>query len=1089
MTISLLLHRRRAAGLLRACLLAATVVAGVTCKDSTGPRSASTASVQIVPDSSLLAVGDSVRLTALVRDASGATLGGRTIVWSSRDAGVAPVTSVGMVHGMRAGRTAVIATVEGHADTVAIVVKAPISRTTVTPAADTLTALGATAQLAAASFAGTDALPGSYVWTSSDESIATVSANGLVTARGNGIVRIVVREIGGTADSASIVVAQQVARVVLTPATATRAVGRSLQYGAVAYDANGNVVPGISFLWASRTPALATVSASGLASAVAEGRDTLEAIGGGISGRAELVVAPQPTLRFSFSTTEVGAGQDAAVPGGFTPAITLDAPADLAASVTLSSSDASIARPNASTSLSVGQSSAPITIQGLRTGTVMLTASAPGYQSATAIVRVSTPRLLALPATNGVETLSGTQSRGFSVAVADSSGTRHTPLSAVTVALSVTDATVISTDASSVTIAAGTASSSVVSANAVGGGSAQVLLTATGLSADSLRFTVVATAMTLAPRRAVIGLRQSSGGGAGTITFAAARSTATTVTLSHNHPERVTIPSSVVVAAGATTATFGWSGIALGGDTIVARAASFNPDTMVATVSSPALVADNPPANVFYAAPATTLYARAADTLLTAHFPLDTVTVLVTSSDPSVVSPDSARIHIVKGAAASTPLRVSYVGIGSATITFTDSAGVYAPFTTARVVVSPASLRFVSSRASATSPLTLGMRQTLGADRIRVQLASATSAPLVVTLSSADPTVAQLPATVTIPAGGTSALVDVTGQDRIASTLLSLSASGYTPDTLTIDVGRPRFSVATATSAFTTSPSAPITVTVTDQTGRVRVAAEDVPITLATGDPSVATPDSSNITVKAGTSSHSTARLRFIGAGTTTLTASDSRAVAWSYDPGSSAPIVVSLPPLAFSFTTHTMGVGQSYGASVGIPSGTVNPGLTVTLTHRNGAVSSTPATLSIPAGQGSAAFTVSGTAVGIDTIIASAPGYLPDTAVVDVEPDRVLLVGLPGSLSIDSTVLVHLENVDPNGVIRAVATATTFDVYTTPQLAVNGVAGTSTPITIPAGSTLSPSFRITAKSAGSALVRVSNPGYAQLQRAVTVSP
>ncbi len=1087
MSISLPSNSRRAAAL-RAVLVAATLLAGITCRDSTGPSSPATASLQIVPDSSLLAVGDSVRLTAVVRDASGATISGRTILWSSRDVGIAPVTTVGMVHGMRAGRTAVIATADGHADTVAVVVKAPISRTTVTPGTDTLTALGSTSQLVAASFAGGDPLPGSYVWSSSDASIAAVSATGLVTARANGVVRIVVRELGGTTDSASIVVVQKVVRVVVTPGAATAPVGRTLQYGAAGYDANGNIVPNISFLWASRTPALATVSASGLASAVAQGRDTLEAIGAGVSGQAELVVGPQPALRFSFTTTEVGAGEDAAVPGGFTPALTLDAPADLAASVTISSSDATIARPSPSASLSVGQSAAPITIQGLRTGTVTLTATAPGYQSATAIVRVSTPRLLALPATNGVETLSGVQSRAFSVAVGDSSGTRHTPLSPVTVTLSVSDPTVLSTDAASVTIGTGAASSSAVNANAIGGGSAKVLLTATGLSPDSLRFTVVATAMALSPRRAVIGLRQSSGG-VGAITLAASRPTATTVTLSHNHPERVTIPSSVTVPAGATTASFGWSGLALGGDTIVARASSFNPDTMVVIVSSPALVADNPPTNVYFAAPATTLYARAADSLLAAHFPLDTVAVLVTSSDPTVVSPDSAKIHIVRGAAASTPLRLSYVGIGSATITFTDSAGAYAPFTTSPVVVSPAPLSFVSSRASATSPLTLGMRQTLGADRIRVQLASATSAPLVVTLSTADPTVAQLPATVTIPAGATSALVDVTGQDRIATALLSLSAIGYTSDTLTIGVGRPRFFVATSTGGFTTSPPAPISVTVTDQTGRVRVAAEDVPVTLATGNPLVATPDSSVITVKAGTSIHTRALLRFTGVGTTTLVASDSRAVAWRYDPGTSAPIAVALPPLAFSFTAHTMGVGQSYGASVGIPAGTVNPGITVTLTHRNSAASSTPATLPIPAGQGSASFTVTATAVGIDTIIASAPGYLPDTAVIDVQPDRVLLVGLPGSLAVDSTVTVHLENVDPNGVSRPVPSATTFYVFTTSQLAVNGVAGTSTPVTIPAGSNLSPVFRVTGKVAGSGILRVTNPSYAQLQRAVTVGP
>jgi len=58
----------------------------------------------------------------------------------------------------------------------------------------------------------------------------------------------------------------------------------------VAQDANGNVVPGQTFTWASDQPLLASVDLNGLATTLAIGTAIISATTGGISGSATLSI-------------------------------------------------------------------------------------------------------------------------------------------------------------------------------------------------------------------------------------------------------------------------------------------------------------------------------------------------------------------------------------------------------------------------------------------------------------------------------------------------------------------------------------------------------------------------------------------------------------------------------------------------------------------------------------------------------------------------------------------------------------------------------------------------------------------------------
>jgi uncharacterized protein YjdB len=89
------------------------------------PPPAPVASVTVTPASASIETSKTVQLTATLRDASGATLTGRSITWTSLSPSVATVSGSGLVTGVAPGSANVFALSEGKSDTSAITVVAP----------------------------------------------------------------------------------------------------------------------------------------------------------------------------------------------------------------------------------------------------------------------------------------------------------------------------------------------------------------------------------------------------------------------------------------------------------------------------------------------------------------------------------------------------------------------------------------------------------------------------------------------------------------------------------------------------------------------------------------------------------------------------------------------------------------------------------------------------------------------------------------------------------------------------------------------------------------------------------------------------
>ena len=120
-------------------------------------------------------------------------------------------------------------------------------------------------------------------WTSGNTAVATVSSAGAVTGVSDGTTSISA-SVGGVSGSASVTVRSTVATVAVTPSTGTVTVGRApLQLTAEPRNANGAALAGRAVTWSSSAPTIATVSATGLVSAVAPG-PVISAASEGITG-------------------------------------------------------------------------------------------------------------------------------------------------------------------------------------------------------------------------------------------------------------------------------------------------------------------------------------------------------------------------------------------------------------------------------------------------------------------------------------------------------------------------------------------------------------------------------------------------------------------------------------------------------------------------------------------------------------------------------------------------------------------------------------------------------------------------------------
>ena len=160
--------------------------------------------VAVTPDTvALAALGQTAQLAAEVRDQIGRVMEGVGVSWSSADTTIATVDSVGLVSAVGSGTTAVAATAGEAMGEAVVRVTQSAGSVVVSPSADTIAPADTLRLVAEALDENGHPVAGAeFRWTSSDVSVATVDASGLVRGvlEGMATITAAVGEASGTSE-------------------------------------------------------------------------------------------------------------------------------------------------------------------------------------------------------------------------------------------------------------------------------------------------------------------------------------------------------------------------------------------------------------------------------------------------------------------------------------------------------------------------------------------------------------------------------------------------------------------------------------------------------------------------------------------------------------------------------------------------------------------------------------------------------------------------------------------------------------------------------------------------------------------------
>jgi Tol biopolymer transport system component len=164
-------------------------------REPVDPSAAAVASVTMNVEADTIVRGSVLQLEATPLDAAGNPLEDRSISWSSSDPLLATVTQTGLVEAVGLGIATITATSEGRSAAAAITLSANVTVSRRLPT----TFVGDTTQLyAALSDADGTAIPGAVdEWISSNETVAVVDSDGLVTGVSAGVATILATRSGG----------------------------------------------------------------------------------------------------------------------------------------------------------------------------------------------------------------------------------------------------------------------------------------------------------------------------------------------------------------------------------------------------------------------------------------------------------------------------------------------------------------------------------------------------------------------------------------------------------------------------------------------------------------------------------------------------------------------------------------------------------------------------------------------------------------------------------------------------------------------------------------------------------------------------
>ncbi len=258
-----------------------------TCTVSVKRKTIQVESISLNKTQTTIEVGDSETLTATVLPENADN---PNVTWSTSDEAIATVSAQGVVTAIAEGTAVIIATAGNKSANCTVIVPhvwVPVENVTLNKASTTIEA-GASETLTATVLPANADDP-SLTWSSSDEAVATVTDQGVVTAVAEGTAVITATAESKSASCTVTVphVYVPVESVTLNKTETTIEVGNSETLTATVLPANAD---NPSVTWTSSDESVATVSSDGLVTAIAEGSATVTAKAGSKSATCEVAV-------------------------------------------------------------------------------------------------------------------------------------------------------------------------------------------------------------------------------------------------------------------------------------------------------------------------------------------------------------------------------------------------------------------------------------------------------------------------------------------------------------------------------------------------------------------------------------------------------------------------------------------------------------------------------------------------------------------------------------------------------------------------------------------------------------------------------
>jgi outer membrane protein OmpA-like peptidoglycan-associated protein len=194
------------------------------------------ATVAVTPATATFnALGATQQFAAAARDPGNSPLAGATFTWTSSNPAVATVSPSGLVTAVGNGTATITGSTSGKTATATVTVAQMVASVNVTPATSSLTAAGATSQLAAQALDGNGRpISGkTFTWTSDAAAVATVSGAGMATAVANGVAHVSAATDGKTGSAiVTVVIATKAAPPIELPAVNASIVMRNVTFQA-----------------------------------------------------------------------------------------------------------------------------------------------------------------------------------------------------------------------------------------------------------------------------------------------------------------------------------------------------------------------------------------------------------------------------------------------------------------------------------------------------------------------------------------------------------------------------------------------------------------------------------------------------------------------------------------------------------------------------------------------------------------------------------------------------------------------------------------------------------------------------------------